>query len=104
MSKLKKVDARVKSQKVPLPIIIPAHEYLVTDGTSRIRPSQIRATGEFIEELKASARPEDLYWLEGQVTSATRPTLGELGLCPQYYWFKDTPRSRKILGIHGEAK
>jgi hypothetical protein len=69
------------------PVFIPANLKLKS-------PPQIKVTGAFLETLKPVRTAEEMWWLGRQKTGES--------LCPEQYWFPDTPKVREILGIKNE--
>ncbi len=52
-------------------------------------PAQIKVSGPYLGTLDISF--ENLQWLKSQCTG--------MSLCPEQYWFPDTPLTRVLLGV-----
>jgi hypothetical protein len=74
------------------PELIPAREF----GNPRRKehtmcPAQIKVSGAYLETRKAQLTYGELQILRTCVTGTS--------ICPEQYWFEDTPRMRELLGV-----
>ena len=74
------------------PELVPAREFwnpLRKEHT--MCPAQIKVSGIYLETRKAQLTYEELQILRTCVTGTS--------ICPEQYWFEDTPRMRELLGV-----